>query len=521
MVTGESLMEMIFAAMIDKIDGTINDPQNSSAAQRKLQSEGEKIKNELCGNVERGWYFARRFGIDAIIRDSIDYPNLVERFEQKSRLSSNRINAWRAFVNKYIDYHGAAALVVLLDDFDVHPELTQDILHSIRMFLNHPRIITVLAGNIRSMRNSLLHLAMQRLEPSIRAVQGVDEGRIAVEWRKGELKAIEDYLEKILPPARRIVLRQPELGRSSRTTQKLDDKRTDFEKLSGSDFLTLCLSRIDAARNEFLAEKFDLAIRRELDARDVPNAAQSRALEEFLAWWVFTNQYAAPLAPRSARQIETFRDFFAPEGPLQISGQADPLPQFRTKKRLTVMLHDIPENYTLIQSLGDQDANLISWLRHQRTSSVWSGQRLFRIRGHELSQVSYSYDYIRYRLDVAIATPVRHNADELVPSGLLPRLRGRRHMRRFFQPGQMPRQQRRYGVGRWVDHAAIPGNCIYFYDLAALPDISVISETEESESERLQSGGWEASCPVDGLTSYRTSKTSFCFDILPRSFASA
>ena len=84
--------------------------------------------------------------------------------------------------------------------------------------------------------------------------------------------------------------------------------------------------------------------------------------------------------------------------------------------------------------------------------------------------VSMLMTILSFRLDVGIATPARDNAEEIVPRELLPELKGRRYMRRFFQPQRIPRRQRRLGVARWIDHAAIPGNCLYFYDLESLPD---------------------------------------------------
>ena len=87
----------------------------------------------------------------------------------------------------------------------------------------------------------------------------------------------------------------------------------------------------------------------------------------------------------------------------------------------------------------------------------------------------------------------RDNAEEIVPRELLPELKGRRYMRRFFQPPRIPRRQRRLGVARWIDHAAIPGNCLYFYDLESLPDCSLISREESPAAARdLQAGAWEA-----------------------------
>ncbi len=127
-------------------------------------------------------------------------------------------------------------------------------------------------------------------------------------------------------------------------------------------------------------------------------------------------------------------------------------------------------------------------------NSEWTGQRCFKINGRAIYQGTYSYDYIRYRLDVNLTTPMRKNSDEAVPAGLLPVLRGRRYMRRFFQPLNMQRQQRRVGLVRWIDHASLPGNCVYFHDLVTLPDLSLIraQPDEAALEDELSRGDWEA-----------------------------
>src|SRR5262249_14303126 len=104
----------------------------------------------------------------------------------------------------------------------------------------------------------------------------------------------------------------------------------------------------------------------------------------------------------------------------------------------------------------------------------------------------YTYEYICYRIDVGLGMPLRENAEEAVPLGLLPRVHGRRSLRRFFQPRNMSKQERRTGIARRLEHTAIPGNCIYFSDLSALPDISLISPGDTWLKPDHQ-GQWEAS----------------------------
>jgi hypothetical protein len=494
---GESVMEAFFAALLQEIQEIEKATKDESKKQ-----EYENLKKELRA-VAEGFYFAKRFGVDAIIRDSVDYPDLVAQFETQSNKSSYRTRAWRNFIYHYLKSRKFPVLVILLDDSDVEADLTRDILHAIRMFLCHPRIITVLAGNTRSMRDSLVHYGMRRLGASIAALDRGNQ-RTAQDWRQAMRKDAEYYLEKVLPQERRVFIGPPELSFAvaPRTKPGLGDgaeeadgfarpggstdSRSDFRKIALDDFSAIIRERVDAARERFLPAKFRLAVEYENNRSDAPNRSQRRHIEEFLAWWIFANRYAGPLAPRSARQIRTFRTYYVDPG--------------KRTKRLPVMLHDIPENYTLIQRLGDEDFSLVPWLWQQELRSEWTGQRCFRINGRAVYQGTYTFNYIRYRLDLNLAMPMRKNSEESVPAGLLPTLRGRRYMRRFFQPVNMPRQQRRVGLVRWIDHAALPGNCFYFYDLATLPDLGLIPNDRETQrmgstkalDEELSRGKWEA-----------------------------
>ena len=213
----------------------------------------------------------------------------------------------------------------------------------------------------------------------------------------------------------------------------------------------------------------------------------------FLGWWIFGNVYADTLTPTSARQIATFRDYFEafqnePENDKHRAAVA-----YQSRKRLPVALFDTPSNHVMIQRLGDDDTSVSDWLRRQQLGSDWSARRTLILNQREIHESSFTYNYLCYRLDLGLALPVRDNVDEVIPTELLPQPVGRKHMRRFFQPRQMPRRQRRLGVSRWIDHAAIPGNCMYFHDLRTIANISCYSPKEHAGTlESLQSGGWEA-----------------------------
>jgi hypothetical protein len=466
--SAESLMAAIFSEMRNRL------PKASAA----------ELVNTI-GELEKGFHAARQMS-DILSPDGRepDMGTLDTKTIEFNRIAYNRMMRWRVAVREYLAHFHAATLIILVDDSDVQPELTQDILSALRNYLTHPRIITVLAGNIRAMRNAMLQLSMRRIARAIPAL-GTKTNRTARDWRRFERKTVEEYIDKVLPPAQRFFLGPPEFH-----VTRPGETESDFAKIAGRELLGICEERLSDTREPFLRAKYLLALRREVELEDQPNEAQQGAIEAYLSWWMFGNHYAAELAPRSARQIVTFRDYYG-DIPHNTDGDiiADAKP--RSVKRLPVMLHDVSDNFTLIQRLDDTDVSVTAWLREQQLESSWLGQRMFHINSIETFQGSYTYDYLRFRMDVALAAPVRDNPDEALARGLLPKFRGRRFMRRFFLPQNMNPQQRRYGVSQRIDHAAVPANCLYFYDLAAIPDVSIFANDEEAKGS-VPEGMWEA-----------------------------
>ena len=482
MEDGDAVMEAIFAAMTTATKRIVA----GCGDNEKRAREGEDLIKELRGAVAQGWYFARRFGLDAIVRDSTDYNDLVSLFEQESRKAAHRIDAWRSYIVKYLKYHHSALLVVMLDDSDVRSELTENILHAMRMYLDHPRIVTVVAGNLKSMRISLLHLKMAALSPAVKALNSLGHPT-AREWRRHERKEIEDYLEKILPPEQRVRVNPPQIVRSMNAEGK--QALSDFEVIVEKSMAQICKDLMDKHRQRFLDVKFRLAIKRELGRSDAASQDEARTLEYFLSWWLFANRYREQLRPQSVRQLKTWKMFLD-----EASGT------FSNSKRLPVMLFDNPANFTLIHRMSDEDPRVADWLRRQDIEASWVGRRRFKINDSDIDEGVYTYDYLKYRLDLGIAMPMRDNSDEVVSKVMLPWLVGRSYTRRFFQPRQMPRRHRSVGLARWLNHAAIPANCVYFSDLSRLPDISFVGGLFNENSDRkavdeIQSGAWEARLP--------------------------
>lgn len=461
----ETVMERIFVSMKRMLDDELGQRKGSSRdddVRRKL----DDLRTELVRKIVPGWHFSKVEGREVILRDAVDYADYSDLFEVEAEKSVLRIEIWRRFLSNFLDHFSTAVLVVFLDDSDVHPDVTEDILRTVRMFLNHPRVVTVLAGNLRSMRSLLLHKAMRVLAQSMNAL-GNKGAPTANDWRRVERRGVEDYLEKVLPQSQRIFVQQPV---QSLQGGDEEEPRDDFKKIANISLNDLCQQILEKTRQDFLHHKFMLAINLAQTQSDRPGAESRRDLGEFLSWWVFRNQYQDALAPRSARQIRTMSDYYVRKERDTSIWKGVP-----GGRRLIMALFENPANFSLIQQFNDHDINVTTWLQDQYIDSEWVGPRRFHVNGRMLDRGQFGYDYIRFRLDVGLAMPLRQNAEEAIPLNLLPVPHGRTHLRRFFHPQQMARRHRRLGVCQWIDHAVIPANCIYLHDLDALPDRSLLS----------------------------------------------
>jgi hypothetical protein len=170
-----------------------------------------------------------------------------------------------------------------------------------------------LAGNVRAMRDVMVDSAMEALAKSMGALSDRG-GRTANDWRRIKRRAIEDFLEKVLPLSQRLFS-----GRPSPTEAVEHD---DFKRITGSTLNMLCRDMLGDLRPQFLTHKFRLGTLRAAGKSDRPEFTRNplqpnershdvrRLLEDYISWWLFSNWYKDELAPRSARQIVTFRDYY-------------------------------------------------------------------------------------------------------------------------------------------------------------------------------------------------------------------
>jgi hypothetical protein len=489
----EYVMEAVVAMLRADIDKGIAEAASDSDKKR-----GVDVRTMLIDEVATGHYFARRFGVDTVTRDSLNFKDMVKKWDDLNVKAAGRTESWRTFIEAYLDWRGIGMLAILLDDSDQRPEVTYDILQTARTMFSHPQIVTVIAGNTRLMRNSLLSLSMRELAGIMPALNK-KEHPTGEAWRRAERRQVEQEIEKILPEAKRFYL--PSMG------------ATDFAKVAGISLNDLISDSLHNLRDRFMKVKMLKAFGLEVLGTDLPDPVETGLLEEYMSWWIFQTQFISKLRPFSARQARTFGEYFdtaainaandfdarlneretVPGGPQPIL--APRAPRRSHLKRLSVALFENSSNYALLQRVEDDDSHVIEWLSRQKLDSHWGDKRAFLINERRVEAGTYSYDFLTYRLDLGLALPLQENPDRLAPAELMPLMLGRKRMRPFYRPRSMPTRPRLLGLAGIMGHAAMPGNCLYFHQLSALPASSFVSDTKHVQRTSLATAGkgseWE------------------------------
>lgn len=500
----QPIMEGLFSLLAERLEEWIkaNKSESGHPEGGRRQKQANKLLDQIYRTVAKGWFQSQREGLDAILAEAFSYDDFIERRGKASGGSYRRVREWRDFINNYLNFFEAQTLVVSVDDTDVNPDVSADILHTIRIFLDHPRIVTLIAGNLRAMRQSLLQRQLAGMRQSVGALAS-PEGQTAVEWRRFLRQQTEEYLDKILPRAIRFYISltpdqhyNEELAEPGDQGLSNDQKRvaralaTDFGRVSSHHLKTplsfddYCKHCLRANIGDFLALKLDA--HRKWGARQSERRSREDEfkLEYQISWWLMRHWYGDKLQPRTFRELRTLLELTAPESiradsAAQPNSASEAVPASKcdkdriASKRLPVVLFDSPLNYELSHRLSDSDANIMSWLRTQDIESFWHGSRYFRINDREVSEGGYSFEFLCFRMDLAIAMPLHDNPDGWIPQNFLPKPSGRNILGRLPFYSSAPLQPPMVvGLARRIAHSLIPANCIYFHDLECLPDLA-------------------------------------------------
>ena len=513
----ESIMEAVFAKMLEELRQAADTAKRSNDDKRA--ADANKLRGELLRKVAKGWYFSQRLGVEALMNDSLSFDEYIERRGNEASQSHDRVRLWRKYVVKYLDFFRAQMLGIFVDDTDIARHLSQDLMHSIRMFFSHERIFSVVAGNLHATRQKLLADQMAQISDAYGTLRN-KESYTARFWREFERDNLEEYLAKVFPRQHRhfITLQDADL-RQLLYVRPSGDR--DGARINFGEFCTHCMKpnvpeMLQVARLTCPAESYTGG---QAATRGGPTGItpkQARACENYLGFWLLRNHYADTLTPRSARHINQFHRMMAPAGEFdQKFEQADPL---NKQRRVAVTVFTAPSNYQVVQRLTDHDSSVVDWVNAQQISSCWRGGRWLKVNELKLPQTSPTYHFILYRLDLEFAKPDHAFQNANFPTSLLPQPAGRgvwtpepwdapkerqglakqlfkaretatedaneRGLIGRLIPGMSWVRQELQGLARTFGNPSIPANCIYFKDLRALPDLTWRWDAEDGDTRR-------------------------------------
>ena len=320
MDVSETIMEAIFSRMLARLEERINEldrAEGRARDDRKLE-EGRKLERKLSSGVAKGWYFARRMGVEALMHDSMSFDDYIERRAKEARSSHERIDTWREFVVEYLDYFDAMLLGIFVDDTDISRHLTVDLLHSIRLFFCHPRIVSVIAANLHTTRHKLLSANLTDMSEAFKTLRERDS-YTAIFWREFERDNLEEYLAKVFPRQRRNFIKLDE-GDFAQLLKIWSSGEGEGGKPTPQSFIEFCSSQMSKRLNDKLLtlhhlvkEEYETSTKQiggkdEKKRNDISNEEESNesgnnnplkknASEDYLALWLIRNHYAEYLIP--------------------------------------------------------------------------------------------------------------------------------------------------------------------------------------------------------------------------------
>ena len=464
-------------ALIAILDRLLAEHRSQAKDRRdeRLETRITAVQNELQQKVAAGWLLSRQKGDNAILRDSVNYEEYLATTMKTSVDGYDRVQTWRGFINNLLDTLEYTLLIVAFDDADVAPQITDDMLRTIRVFLDHPRIVTLFAADLRSVRKALTANSLDALAQPIQSLSS-SNSPTARDWRAAERQEIEEYLEKVLPRQDRFYVDFHNDPLEARRDGTEAEPRDDFKRLFMMPFDEFCLCMSNRYRDRFFQAKLEVQQRVDNNLLEIGSIREQRDLEYFLSWWLYRHWYGPMLRPRTIRHMRVLHDYYLRQAQqaksgFHASGRHD-------DKRLTVVLFENPLNTILVARMRDHDRTIFEWLSRQRLSSKWIGERQFLIENWEVPEGGYSYCYLFFRMDLAIAVPIQLSSSLVIPKGLLP-IPGEPNLLSWgsFWPGS--EYQPYFGVGHSIAHSSIPTNCIYFYDVASLPDVAFQDPDDE------------------------------------------
>lgn len=168
MSPSERLMELV----LGNIDYSLKEAQEACNERTGYSPPHEVTREKISGLRERrlpaifkSWVYSEALGLETLSRDALDFEDYAGRRAEESFRAGRRIDDWRAFVDELLAILRKDLLVICFDDTDLAPEVVSDILNTFRLYLDHPRIISIISADWEGLSRGIEFARLQRVAP--------------------------------------------------------------------------------------------------------------------------------------------------------------------------------------------------------------------------------------------------------------------------------------------------------------------------------------------------------------------
>jgi hypothetical protein len=277
----QSLLEGVFAVIGKTLKEELAAREKLNDPSSQPVSEIKDLLKRLNNEVASGWYLSRDHGRDAILRDSLNYKQFLELTGDAGEQAHHRVQNWRKFIEDMLDKLGCQTLVVFLDDADNQPSITLDILQTIRVFFDHPRIITILAGNLKQIRQSVVIAEFEGLGEAMQTFRRAAPATER-EWRRFARRHAEEFLEKVLPRPSRFYL----TIEGSVPDRKNGGTKDEYVTILGSTFDEYSAEQMELYRADYFEGRSLADQRYRQGLVELKDDRHYFSLERFMSWWL-------------------------------------------------------------------------------------------------------------------------------------------------------------------------------------------------------------------------------------------
>jgi hypothetical protein len=193
----ERVMERVFGALMNKLHDIQvaheqqlrEHPKNGHHARSPAEESSigvrpsvalmlKKLKAEIVGEIFPSWTYSESLAKDVLARDALDYEDYGKKHAAVAEWNARRVRLWRNWVDDFLIALERNMLFIVIDDIDLDGRPTEDLLQSMRQYLDHPRIAVVVCGKAQAMavhleveqvRRAKARLERVRLRPDLTA----------------------------------------------------------------------------------------------------------------------------------------------------------------------------------------------------------------------------------------------------------------------------------------------------------------------------------------------------------------